>query len=64
MDNFEVILRQESLRRMQLVLISCVDELVIHGGWNACVVCTIERKLNRKAWIVSTLSMKREARGP
>jgi hypothetical protein len=40
------------------------EKLVILGRQKTCVVKTIAREPYGRVWIVSTLSMKREARHP
>jgi hypothetical protein len=48
MVDFEIILRQEFVRRTQLDLMPFVGKLVILGGWKTCVMCTITRKMDGK----------------
>jgi hypothetical protein len=62
MDDFEVILGQEFLRRTHSVLMPWMDNMVILGEHKAWVVCTTTRKSGGKVQLVSALSMKRAAR--
>jgi hypothetical protein len=62
MDDFEVILGKEFLRRMHSVLMPWMDKMVILGEQKAWVVCTTARKSGGKVQLVSALSMKRETR--
>lgn len=62
MDDFEVILGQEFLRRMYSILMPWKDKMVILGEHKAWVVRTTTRKSGGKEQLVSALSMKRAVR--
>jgi hypothetical protein len=62
MDDFEVIIVKEFLRRIHSVPIPWMDMLVILGEQKAWVVCTTIRKSGGNVQLVSALSMKRVER--
>jgi hypothetical protein len=57
-DEFEVNLGKDFLRRTHSMLIPWMDNMVIPGEQKAWVVCKTVRNSNGKVQLVSTLSMK------
>jgi hypothetical protein len=61
-DDFELILGQEFLRRNKVVPVPWLDKLVIVSERKTWVLCTTTRKPKGGMQIVSVLRMKRVAR--
>jgi hypothetical protein len=62
MDDYEVFLGKEFLRRTYSVLMPCMEKMVILGEQKSWVMCATTRKSSGKVQFVFALSIKREER--